>query len=185
MRSIVPPTGNQLISMIKATSLVSVIAMADLLYSVQSIYNRTFEVIPMLMVAVLWYLLITSILNVGQGFIERYYARGEKGSTKRGAPRSSTTQLADADDRSGQCSAPSNELHRWSSRATFTILRRRRGAEGHRSRCRAGRSRRHPRSFRLGKIHFPALHQPPRGHRPGLHQVDGEQIGYQLTRTST
>ncbi|MET0428639.1 MAG: amino acid ABC transporter permease, partial [Microvirga sp.] len=75
MRSIIPPTGNQLISMIKATSLVSVIAMSDLLYSVQAVYNRTFEVIPMLMVAVIWYLVITSVLNVGQGFIERYYAR--------------------------------------------------------------------------------------------------------------
>ena len=79
MRSIVPPTGNQLISMIKATSLVSVIAMADLLYSVQSIYNRTFEVIPMLLVAVVWYLLITSVLNVGQSAIERHYNRGERG----------------------------------------------------------------------------------------------------------
>ncbi|MEL4378025.1 amino acid ABC transporter permease [Brucella cytisi] len=79
MRSIVPPTGNQLISMIKATSLVSVIAMADLLYSVQSIYNRTFEVMPMLLVAVLWYLLITSVLNVGQNAIERHYNRGERG----------------------------------------------------------------------------------------------------------
>ncbi|CAN7673681.1 amino acid ABC transporter permease [Pararhizobium sp. LjRoot238] len=78
MRSIVPPTGNQLISMIKATSLVSVIAMADLLYSVQSIYNSTFEVIPMLLVAVIWYLLITSVLNIGQGYIERYYGRGER-----------------------------------------------------------------------------------------------------------
>ncbi|WP_380184427.1 amino acid ABC transporter permease [Kalamiella sp. sgz302252] len=76
MRSIIPPTGNQLISMIKATSLVSVIAMGDLLYSVQSIYNRTFEVIPMLMVAVIWYLLVTSVLNVGQSAIERYYSRG-------------------------------------------------------------------------------------------------------------
>lgn len=81
MKSIVPPTGNQLISMIKATSLVSVIAMADLLYSVQSIYNRTFEVIPMLLVAVFWYLLITSILNVGQGAIERYYSRSDRGIT--------------------------------------------------------------------------------------------------------
>ncbi|MFQ0812372.1 amino acid ABC transporter permease [Brucella anthropi] len=79
MRSIVPPTGNQLISMIKATSLVSVIAMADLLYSVQSIYNRTFEVVPMLLVAVLWYLLITSVLNVVQSAIERHYSRGERG----------------------------------------------------------------------------------------------------------
>lgn len=76
MRSIIPPTGNQLISMIKATSLVSVIAMGDLLYSVQAVYNRTFEIIPMLMVAVIWYLFITSILNVGQSAIERYYARG-------------------------------------------------------------------------------------------------------------
>ncbi|MCK8779963.1 amino acid ABC transporter permease [Rhizobium sp. NTR19] len=78
MRSIVPPTGNQLISMIKATSLVSVIAMADLLYSVQSIYNRTFEIIPMLMVAVIWYLLITSVLNVGQSYIEAYYGRSDR-----------------------------------------------------------------------------------------------------------
>ncbi|CAN7719251.1 amino acid ABC transporter permease [Rhizobium sp. LjRoot258] len=78
MRSIVPPTGNQLISMIKATSLVSVIAMADLLYSVQSIYNRTFEIIPMLMVAVIWYLLITSVLNIGQSYIEAYYGRSDR-----------------------------------------------------------------------------------------------------------
>ncbi|MFD1200187.1 amino acid ABC transporter permease [Brucella gallinifaecis] len=88
MRSIVPPTGNQLISMIKATSLVSVIAMADLLYSVQSIYNRTFEIIPMLMVAVIWYLLITSILNIGQNYIEAYYGRSDR--------RNSTALKADA-----------------------------------------------------------------------------------------
>jgi polar amino acid transport system permease protein len=86
MRSIIPPTGNQLISMIKATSLVSVIAMSDLLYSVQAVYNRTFEVMPMLMVAVIWYLIITSILNVGQGFIERYYARGERGASDANVP---------------------------------------------------------------------------------------------------
>ncbi|QEI06725.1 amino acid ABC transporter permease [Pigmentiphaga aceris] len=83
MRAIVPPTGNQLISMIKATSLVSVIAMGDLLYSVQAVYNRTFEIIPLLMVSVLWYLLITSLLNVGQSAIEKYYARGELGASVR------------------------------------------------------------------------------------------------------
>jgi polar amino acid transport system permease protein len=86
MRSIVPPTGNQLISMIKATSLVSVIAMADLLHSVQTIYNRTFDVIPMLMVAVIWYLLITSVLSIGQRYIERYYSRGERDSVQRAKP---------------------------------------------------------------------------------------------------
>ncbi|MBB3949945.1 amino acid ABC transporter permease [Aureimonas jatrophae] len=103
MRSIVPPTGNQLISMIKATSLVSVIAMADLLYSVQSIYNRTFEIVPMLLVAVVWYLLITSVLNVGQGYIERYYARGVGRSAARRAaapePSATTPSLAIAETR--------------------------------------------------------------------------------------
>ncbi len=94
MRSIVPPTGNQLISMIKATSLVSVIAMADLLYSVQSIYNSTFEVIPMLLVAVIWYLLITSVLNIGQGYIERYYGRGDRRSGQNTNPAPVATEEA-------------------------------------------------------------------------------------------
>lgn len=80
MRSIVPPTGNQLISMVKATSMVSVIAMGDLLHAVQNIYNATFQVIPLLLVAVIWYLLITTVLNIGQSAIERYYARGEQGN---------------------------------------------------------------------------------------------------------
>lgn len=90
MRSIIPPTGNQLISMIKATSLVSVIAMADLLYSAQAIYNRTFQVIPLLLVAVVWYLLITSILNVFQSAIERHYAKGDAETGAATAPRPTT-----------------------------------------------------------------------------------------------
>lgn len=96
MRAIIPPTGNQLISMIKATSLVSVIAMADLLYSAQAVYNRTFQVIPLLLVVVTWYLLITSILNVFQSAIERYYARSDARS---GAPRVAvkTTRLGSLD----------------------------------------------------------------------------------------
>ncbi|MFD3914992.1 amino acid ABC transporter permease [Streptomyces sp. NPDC058603] len=81
MRFIVPPTGSQVINMMKATSLVSVIALADLLYTVQSIYNRTFETIPLLIVACLWYLVMTSVLYVGQSFIERYYARGATRNT--------------------------------------------------------------------------------------------------------
>ena len=88
MRAIIPPTGNQLISMIKATSLVSVIAMADLLYSVQAVYNRTFEVIPLLMVAVIWYLCVTSVLNVGQAAIERHFGRSEQDAVAR--PRGET-----------------------------------------------------------------------------------------------
>lgn len=92
MRSIVPPSGNQFISMIKATSLVSVIAMADLLYSVQSIYNRNFEVIPLLMVAVIWYLLIVSVLSAIQSRIERYYARGDQQRVVFGNHATTTTQ---------------------------------------------------------------------------------------------
>ncbi|RCS22689.1 amino acid ABC transporter permease [Phyllobacterium salinisoli] len=94
MRSIVPPTGNQLISMIKATSLVSVIAMADLLYSVQSIYNRTFEIIPMLLVAVIWYLLITSILNVGQSYVEAYYGRSDRRNGEAAKPAAATDEAS-------------------------------------------------------------------------------------------
>jgi polar amino acid transport system permease protein len=78
MRFIVPPTGNQVISMVKATSLVSVIALSDLLYAAQAIYNRTFETIPMLIVVCIWYLIITSILYVVQSYIERHYSRGER-----------------------------------------------------------------------------------------------------------
>ncbi|GGN32768.1 hypothetical protein GCM10012285_03200 [Streptomyces kronopolitis] len=81
MRFIVPPTGSQVINMLKATSLVSVIALADLLYTAQSIYNRTFETIPLLIVACLWYLVMTSVLYIGQSFIERHYARGSSRNT--------------------------------------------------------------------------------------------------------
>jgi len=81
MRFIVPPTGSQVINMIKATSLVSVIALSDLLYTVQTIYNRTFQTIPLLLVACVWYLVITSILYVGQSFIERHYSRGSNRNT--------------------------------------------------------------------------------------------------------
>ena len=82
MKSIVPPTSNQLINMVKATSMVSMIAMGDLLHEVQNIYNSNFKVIPLLMVAVLWYLFITSILSVVQNFIESYYNRSDRYQSK-------------------------------------------------------------------------------------------------------
>lgn len=80
MRAIVPPTGNQVISMIKATAMVSIIAMDDLLYSVQAIYNQNFQIIPLLIVAVIWYLVITSVLTLIQARIERRFAKGERGA---------------------------------------------------------------------------------------------------------
>lgn len=71
MRVVVPPLSNEVISMVKATSLVSVIAYTELLTTVQAIYSRTFEQIPLLMVAVIWYGLITTILTIAQSHIER------------------------------------------------------------------------------------------------------------------
>lgn len=76
LRLIVPATGNQVILMLKTTSLVSVIALPELLYSAQNIYARTFEVIPLLIVASLWYLLMCSLLSILQYFLERRLGRG-------------------------------------------------------------------------------------------------------------
>jgi polar amino acid transport system permease protein len=76
MRVILPPTGNETISMLKNTSLVSVIAYAELLYSAQLIYSANYKTIPLLIVASIWYLVLTSIAYVGQYFIERRYGRG-------------------------------------------------------------------------------------------------------------
>lgn len=77
MRSIVPTAGNMLIGTLKGTSIVSVLAVHDLLYSAQLIYNQTYQVIPLLMVATLWYIAVTSVLSVGQYYVERHYARGD------------------------------------------------------------------------------------------------------------
>jgi polar amino acid transport system permease protein len=76
MRVIVPPTGNQVIGMLKSTALVSVTSTAELLYTTQQIYNQNFKTIPLLIVASLWYLIVTSVLSIVQYYIERRYARG-------------------------------------------------------------------------------------------------------------
>jgi polar amino acid transport system permease protein len=76
MRVIIPPTGNETISMLKNTSLVFAIGYMELFTTVQIIYGRTFQTIPLLIVASLWYLFMTSLLTVGQYYLERYYARG-------------------------------------------------------------------------------------------------------------
>jgi polar amino acid transport system permease protein len=76
MRIIIPPTGNQTIGMLKYTSLASVVAVAELLQSAQAIYNRTFQTIPLLIVASLWYLILTTVLSIGQHYVERHYSQG-------------------------------------------------------------------------------------------------------------
>jgi polar amino acid transport system permease protein len=76
MRVIIPPTGNETISMLKNTALVSVIAYTELLYSVQLIYAANYKQIPLLLVASLWYLIVTTVLSIGQYYVERHYGRG-------------------------------------------------------------------------------------------------------------
>src|SRR5689334_13194729 len=78
MRVIIPPTGNEVISMLKTTSLVTAVPYSLDLYSIamREIAAREFEPVPLALVAVAWYLAMTSILMVGQYYLERYYSRG-------------------------------------------------------------------------------------------------------------
>lgn len=91
MRFIVPPTFGQVIGMTKGTAIVSVIGGGDLLFSVQEIYGQTFQTIPLLIVASVWYLAITTGLNVAQYAIERYYERGVRAERVAFAPSLWTT----------------------------------------------------------------------------------------------
>ena len=83
MRVIVPPTGNETIAMIKDTSLVAFVPYYELFFQLQAIGSRTFQLFPMLVAACLWYLAMTSVLMVGQHFLEKRYARGTRRSTAR------------------------------------------------------------------------------------------------------
>ncbi|WP_285313898.1 amino acid ABC transporter permease [Pseudarthrobacter sp. fls2-241-R2A-168] len=74
MPSIIPATGNQVIGMFKETSLVSVLGVAELLQSAQLIYARTYETIPLLIVASLWYLVMTLVLSYPQSQLEKKYS---------------------------------------------------------------------------------------------------------------
>lgn len=77
MPSIIPATGNQVIGMFKETSLVSVLGVAELLQSAQLIYARTYQTIPLLIVACIWYLVMTLILSYPQSLIEKRYSRSQ------------------------------------------------------------------------------------------------------------
>ncbi|MDQ8706114.1 amino acid ABC transporter permease [Streptomyces sp. LHD-70] len=78
MRVIIPPTGNETIGMLKTTALVSVLAVPDLLYSAQILYARNFQTIPLLIVASVWYLAVTTVLTIGQFYVERRFSRGNR-----------------------------------------------------------------------------------------------------------
>ncbi|QNG20539.1 amino acid ABC transporter permease [Rhodococcus triatomae] len=76
MRSILPNAANEVISLFKGTSIVSTMAIAELFYQVQVIFGRNGRVVPLLMVATVWYIILTTALSVVQYYVERHYARG-------------------------------------------------------------------------------------------------------------
>ena len=77
MRVIVPPTGNETIAMVKDTSLLLAMSITtELFFQTQAIGTRTLKIMPAYVAAVLWYLVVCSVLMVGQSWLERYYGRG-------------------------------------------------------------------------------------------------------------
>jgi len=76
MRVIIPPIGNEFIGMTKSTSLASVIGFSEMLFIVQSIYFNNFRVIELLIVAAVWYLVVTTLLSIGQHYLEQRFGRG-------------------------------------------------------------------------------------------------------------
>jgi polar amino acid transport system permease protein len=89
MRAILPNAFNSLTGLVKGTSIVYVLAVYDIFHTIQVIYNRTQRVLPMLLVAVLWYVILTTILSVLQYYIERIFAKG----AVRAAPKTPLQRL--------------------------------------------------------------------------------------------
>lgn len=75
LRVIIPPMGNEVISTLKGTSLVSVIAGNDLMTNMQNVYAQTFQVIPLLIVASIWYLFLVTVLTIPQSWLERRFGQ--------------------------------------------------------------------------------------------------------------
>jgi polar amino acid transport system permease protein len=91
MRVIIPPVGNEVISMVKLTSVASVIQYAEILRNAQTIYYANARVIELLIVAAGWYLLVVTLLQIGQYFLERHFSKGRGGRrTKRAAVQEET-----------------------------------------------------------------------------------------------
>jgi polar amino acid transport system permease protein len=86
MRVIIPPVGNEVISMVKLTSMASVIQYAEILRNAQSIYYANARVIELLIVAAAWYLIVVTVLSVGQYFLEKHFAKGVGGAKGRTRP---------------------------------------------------------------------------------------------------
>lgn len=78
MRVMVPPIGNEVIGMVKLTSLASVIQYSEILHNAEIVYYANTRVLELLLVASFWYLAVVTVLSIGQHYIERYFGRGSK-----------------------------------------------------------------------------------------------------------
>ena len=76
MRVIIPPTGNEVISMLKTSSLASTVAVTELFGAVSNISAANFKTMALLIVASIWYLIVTTVLSIGQFYLDRNYAKG-------------------------------------------------------------------------------------------------------------
>jgi polar amino acid transport system permease protein len=76
MRAILPSAANELVNLLKSTSVVYVLAIGEIFYQVQVVYGRNGRVVPLLMVATVWYVILTAVLSVFQFYVERHFARG-------------------------------------------------------------------------------------------------------------
>jgi len=76
MRAILPSAANELVNLLKSTSVVYVLAIGELFYQVQVVYGRNGRVVPLLMVATVWYVVLTAVLSIFQFYVERHFARG-------------------------------------------------------------------------------------------------------------
>jgi polar amino acid transport system permease protein len=76
MRVIIPPMGNETISMLKTTSLVAIISGRELMTNITIAYSQNFKIMPLLIVACVWYLFLTTLLTIGQHYLEKYFAKG-------------------------------------------------------------------------------------------------------------
>lgn len=104
MRAILPPAGNEVIGQLKTTAVVSVISLQDVLFSAQIIYQRTYEVIPLLLVATLWYLVLTSLLSVVQYYVERHFSRSTHRKVKRKTAKVSAPHTVNTGIHAGETS---------------------------------------------------------------------------------
>ena len=176
MRVIVPPTGNETIAMLKDTSLLIAIPLGDeLFFQLTSIGSRTYRTFEVLVAAVIFYLIATSVLMVGQYYIERHFGRGFGRRSRRpsGSRARPGLEAPDALRQRHRRRAPAAGARGQRDE----VLPRHRGAQGHRPDVSSGQVVCLLGPVRVGQDDVPALHQPARDHRRrpdlGRRRADG------------